>query len=221
MHKFGYKAIQNLSEITHILMGGNFLAEPDVLVLCARKKKGVYRPIQEWQGGVLCHLSLIDAIIEQAHLRRLGRPYHVMSAGLVQRDAFLDAEGVGYIAHVHLGWPARDGKLLTRPNGALASYQRTLHVRRARAPAPHTFQIDEDSVSEVNRIRERAGIFAWEETMALMVEWGPQRIARIGNSALRSLELERGDASQIQANQLALFDPDFEQWHYIPWSWNG
>lgn len=195
-------------------MSPDFLATPPSFVLCLDDENGNYHPPQEQGGGVPCHLMLTDALIELAQLQRLGTPHHLVSAGLVDRSFFLDSDGLGYIACVHLGWPARDGVLCTRPSGGLAAYYRRVHVSAAAGPPPSTFQIDA-ALDEVNRIRELAGMFAWQETAALTEDWTIKQMERIAARALNMVQVQRGDVSQV--NQIALFDPEFEQWHYVPW----
>jgi hypothetical protein len=202
-----------ISQISHELIPPGFLTFPGAFVLCVHDENGVYHAPRQSRGGVICHLSLIDAVIELAHLRRLGESYHLASAALVDRSAFLDEEGVGYIAHVHLGWPAHDRKLLTRPSGPLASYCRTLHVTSAPSP-PSIFQIHEGILREVTRVRELAGMFAWEETIAQTLDWDLGQMERIAECALTTIEIERGQA--LRMTHIALFDAEFEQWHYVP-----
>ncbi len=136
-----------------------------------------------------------------------------MPAGTIDRDWFLDVDGKGYIAGIHLGWPACEGRLLTRPSGGLASYARWMHHWTESPALPPTFEIDQDVLNVLSRVRECAGLFAWAETNATVLQWSSSRLAHVVQRALTSIEVTCGEAAQ--ANQLAMFDPEFEQWHFV------
>jgi len=202
----------------------DFLGSPEAYVLCETDEKGVCCPLREQDGSVTCHLMFVDALIEFGRARLLGRAVHVASAAVVDRDAFIDADGLGYKANVHLGWPARDGALLTRPSGRLGSWHRTLHARAVDG-LPASFQVGQDCIDEVHRIREVAGMFAWQETNALTVQWPAAKMEHIAERALATINVV--SANTLKPNQLALFDPEFERWHFVPYaqahqrSWRG
>ncbi|CAE6851159.1 hypothetical protein R75461_07476 [Paraburkholderia nemoris] len=161
--------------------------------------------------AVLCFLSPFDALIEVAHFTRLGQAYHAVSASEIGRERFLRASRQELIACLHLGWSACDGKILVRPRLEPHRYIRTLHqgIR-----IPLSFEVDEESIRAVDWLYERAGLFAWRETIGAFRNWSDRSVAEVIDHALRSMMLTPGFPSSC--NQIALFDPEFAQWHFVP-----
>jgi hypothetical protein len=162
--------------------------------------------------AILCYLSPVDALIDTLRFKQIGQMCDVTPAYLVPPAAFRDIDGQGLIAHVHLGWPVAYGKLLLRPSGTLARYAKTMHhsVRE-----PLRFEFDETVLAEMTRLHELAGLFAWRDTLDQMRrDWQPTQLIRAAARALSSIELEENEASR--AGQIALFDPETQQWHFVP-----
>jgi len=160
---------------------------------------------------IVCFASLVDALIEVARFSQLGQQFHIHPAQLVQPSAFEDADGLGLIANVHLGWPVLDNKLMLRPRGALARCSREMHHHLQN---PSTFEFDPIVLGEIARLHEQAGLFAWRETLDCVRDWEIDDLARVVVQALTSIEFIHGDPSQC--HQVALFDPEAGQWHFVP-----
>lgn len=195
-----------------------FFAELPAYVLTFQDEEGDTRAVTEkveLGRAITCYLSAVDALIEVAQLNQVGgRQYAVMPAQVVSADAWRDADGQGLIANVHLGWPVMNGQLLLRPAGALGGYGRMMHhlVRE-----PLRFEFDEMVLAEVTRLHEWAGLFAWRETLEVVRAWKPARVGRVVAHALASIGTARGNVTQCA--QVALFDPESGQWHFVPrWS---
>jgi hypothetical protein len=191
-----------------------FFSELPAFVLTFQDKDGGTRIATEKAvcgPAILCYLSLVDALIEVLQFSRIGQHFKVMPAQLVPSEAFRDSDGRGLIADVHLGWPVVDGQILLRPGGALGGCTRMMHHW---AREPLSFEFDEIVLAEVTRLHEWAGLFAWRETLDHVRGWEPDRLGRVVAHALTSIELTRGDVTQCR--QVALFDPEIEQWHFVP-----
>ena len=102
------------------------------------------------------------------------------------------------------------------PGGEPGRYTRTLHQE---AGARLAFEVDEASLDEGDRLYESAGLFAWRETLLEFSNWNAPRIAQVIDRALRSMRLTPG--SPLSCNQLALFDPEFGQWNFVPFDGEG
>ncbi len=76
------------------------------------------------------------------------------------------------------------------------------------------FEVDDLTLAAFSRIRESAGLYAWQEAARNVLNWSRSRQQTVVERALDSISLLRSDASGC--NQLALFDPEFEQWHFVP-----
>ncbi len=74
---------------------------------------------------------------------------------------------------------------------------------------PPQFEVDEFILAEYVGYRERAGLFAWQETAADFLRWPEERRYELAERALASIELTHGTAQDC--NEIALYDPEFEQ----------
>ncbi|SEB00754.1 hypothetical protein [Paraburkholderia sartisoli] len=163
--------------------------------------------------AVTCFLSPFDAVIEAAHYTRHGWPHQVMAASQFEEGLFREHDGHGLIADIHLGWPAIDGRILARPGGA---FGRCCQVMHHWALDRSGFEVDEIMLAEYTRFRELAGLYAWQETARNIPNWTGLRRQVIAEQAMDSLELTHGDPKDCR--QLALFDPEFQQWHFVPYA---
>ncbi|QQC67348.1 hypothetical protein [Paraburkholderia ginsengisoli] len=163
--------------------------------------------------AVVCFLSSFDAMIEAAHAAICGWFYDVLPASDVDWRVFRDADRLGLIADVHLGWPWFDSGILVRPSGRPARVSRLMHHW---ARVPLTFEVNPVILAEYSRIRELAGLFAWQETHRELLNWDSQRLHQVAGRALGLIELKHGDPNACR--QIAVFDPEFEQWHWVPFS---
>lgn len=191
-----------------------FFAELPAYVLTFYDKEGDMRIVTEKVGlgrAITCYLSPVDALIEVLQLSQIGKQYKVMPAQLVPADLWRDADGKGFIANVHLGWPVLDGRLLLRPGGALAGYGRMMHHW---AREPLRFEFDEVVLADVTRLHEWAGLFAWRETLDHVCAWKPGTVGRVVARALTSISMAGDDATKC--GHVALFDPESGQWHFVP-----
>ncbi|MGA4249688.1 hypothetical protein ACI2SX_24440 [Ralstonia nicotianae] len=59
---------------------------------------------------------------------------------------------------------------MLRFTGRLATYPRALTSSQAAAPSPPLLQVDKDSLAVFSRLRELAGLFAWSETIAQILQ---------------------------------------------------
>jgi hypothetical protein len=81
---------------------------------------------------------------------------------------------------------------------------------------PAEFEVDGIVLAEYSRIRELAGLYAWQETAADFLGWSDACRWAIAQRAIESIELMHGEPKDCK--QLALFDPEFEQWHFVPYA---
>ena len=163
--------------------------------------------------AVTCFLSSFDAIIEATHLARNGRSYRVMAASDIDENLFCDSDEQGLIADIHVGWSACDGRIITRPSGA---FSRSCTVMHHWAAVPPRFEVDGLMLAEYSRCRELAGLYAWQETADNIRWWPEARCRTVAERALASIELMHGKAQDVR--QIALYDPECEQWHFVPYA---
>lgn len=79
--------------------------------------------------------------------------------------------------------------------------------------------IDSGTWAALNQLHERAGLFAWCDTLQIVHQWFAEPAAaepalQRSVTALEAIEsivvpVDRGE-------QVALFDPESGQWHFVP-----
>ncbi|WP_157766743.1 hypothetical protein, partial [Caballeronia sordidicola] len=163
--------------------------------------------------AITCFLSPFDAMIEAAQLARSGQSCRVMPASDVEKNLFCDADERGLLADIVMGWTACNKQIITRPGGA---FGRSATVMHHWAVYPSQFEVDEFILAEYVGYRERAGLFAWQETAAGFLRWPDERRYELAERALASTELTHGTAQDC--DEIALYDPEFEQWHFVPYT---
>lgn len=168
--------------------------------------------ITEHGPVVLTFASLFDIVVELTYRLRLGGTYIYESASELDPELFRAKGGTGFITDVRLGWPARDGQILLRRNGAFAGCSRLMWHPE---PDGLAFEFDTNILDEYSRLREMAGLYAWQETDAeIRRTWSERRVLALAERAVKLVEVIGG--SRTDWNQLAFFDPEFEQWHFVP-----
>jgi hypothetical protein len=157
-----------------------------------------------------CYLSPMDAAIDALVGSR--SEMEVRSATSINCQMFRNAEGKALVADIRLGWPVIDGKIALRPDNTLGTYSRALY---AESPGLSMLEVNDSVLAEADWLHEQAGLFAWRETCKGLRSWPQTRFAKVALDAVRSIQTCRSsDCSQVR--QIALFDPEFERWHFVP-----
>ncbi|WP_126878316.1 hypothetical protein [Paraburkholderia kururiensis] len=76
------------------------------------------------------------------------------------------------------------------------------------------FGFDRDILHEMDRLHESAGGFAWRETLQDVSTWDSIRARRVVDRALGLIDVV--SAEDTRCDEVALFDPEFQQWHFVP-----
>jgi hypothetical protein len=84
------------------------------------------------------------------------------------------------------------------------------------AREPVEFEVDPYAFEVFDGIYEQAGLYAWRETVGQIENWTEARRDLAVERAIWSMPVTHVDASAC--NQLALVDPEFEQWHFVPFT---
>lgn len=193
------------------------LTDPPVFILAARNGPGRLCIVTSPTGvgdAPLCFLSPFDTLIESAYLGS-GRCLDTLLSSHVNWPLFDDGTRRAYIGHLHLGWPARGGRILLRPSGELAGFRQGVYKLQPEGQAPGAFEIDPRTLAQVDHLYEQAGLFAWRETVWDIIFWDDDRVRRALECALRTMVVLPA-SGDLSCDQLALFDPEFGQWHFVP-----
>ncbi|WP_233864000.1 hypothetical protein [Paraburkholderia adhaesiva] len=164
-------------------------------------------------SAIRCFLSPIDAIIGAAGLAHRDEHYAVLAAADLPPAAFLERGSADYHASLHVAWSARDGQVLLHVDGAPAEQFTLLHQ-----PFQETggFEVSADALAALDRLYDRAGLFAWRETLVEVSRWDRPRLEGICNQIAGTLRESGCREPGVRGNQLALFDPESCCWHFVP-----
>lgn len=171
--------------------------------------------ITEGGRAIACYLSFVHALIDVAYRSSQGAHYLVREACTVDPGVFANAQGPGLIAQLRLAWPANNRKVVLAQDGNSATCARLLFQGRI-AGSPLRFEVDDESMGYIDRLYERAGLFAWRETRDEVSRWNLARQKRMLERALVSMEVTQ--ARLEDCREVALFDPEFGQWHFVPYA---
>ena len=181
-------------------------ARDDVVVACSNL--GPIKTIDAF-------LSPLDAWLSASYMLTPGKPYQVMWASSFDPREFVRDHNGNLHVSIHLGWGARDGKLLTKSNGSLVAYGLPQSSEVAPADANQIdFVFDDEGTETLDKVLELCGLGNYQETLHAMRGWTKKRIDQIGAIAVDKMgitEMEGDDG----ATHLAVFDPEAEQWHFI------
>ncbi|CAD6526951.1 hypothetical protein LMG27952_01976 [Paraburkholderia hiiakae] len=162
-----------------------------------------------------CYANSVTALVDAIQMERAGRPgFGCGDAGTFDRHLFHSRDGKSLIANVRIGWPVHRRKIILRPGLGFATITKRLRQRVPDDGAPLSFEVDEDAFAWLDAIHERAGLYAWRETARAALSWNADRMTKAALRALESIEVTVCDASRC--DEVALFDPESEQWHFVP-----
>lgn len=118
------------------------------------------------------------------------------------------------VASLHLAWPTQNRRLMMRPSGTPCQYLRSL-VLVPTPSAPCTFEVDDSSLAIVDRLHESGGLFSWREIYDTPWSWDPAGLYKLAERAVRSAQAFVHPGGAIDNCEFGLFDPEFEQWHFV------
>ncbi|WP_165092923.1 MULTISPECIES: hypothetical protein [unclassified Caballeronia] len=164
---------------------------------------------------MLTYLSPFDAWIEAAYSSKPGKPYRVIDASTFDPREMVSDLGGRLNVGLHLGWAAFDGKLLAKPSGELVGYMalQTLAV----APADMEdieFTLNAENRKSVDNFHEKAGLFAYSESLEASTNWGEHRLDQEVALAMQNVPATC-KASYADINQIAVYDLEGKQWHFV------
>lgn len=162
-----------------------------------------------------CYVNSVTALVDATQMARAGRPgFGCGDAGTFDRHLFRSRDGKSLVADIRVGWPVRRRKIILRPGLGFASVTKRLRQCLQDGGMPLSFEVNEKTFAWLDAIHERAGLYAWRETARAVHSWTADRVAEVACRALESIEVTVCDATLC--DEVALFDPESEQWHFVP-----
>lgn len=168
--------------------------------------------------------SLFDADLAACRMGRTGGRFYGQRTSLIDPSLFRAPEGAGFALNLHVGWAARDHQVLLGLGGEPMSDCRPLFVHDRAT----TFEVDDCTMKRLDAIYEAAGLFAWRETLDELENWDDGQLkwahARVrrplfegGRCTLHEWgAFDHGGGCREARDQLALFNPETGQWHFVP-----
>jgi hypothetical protein len=193
-----------------------FFIDPQAFILLVESEPGQYQYVTEsWDDNeaLLCFLSPMDAHIEGTFRARPGLEYTIMSTWSLPERLFLGSNGLLAVI-LHLAWSAHEGRLLLGPDGLPRRYCGPL-LKWANEERPITFEVGASALGTLDRMYDRAGLFAWRETFESLWTRAIEDQHKVATQAVRAARVvtPQDDGAATLA---ALFDAEFRQWHFIP-----
>ncbi|MCG5074085.1 hypothetical protein [Paraburkholderia tagetis] len=159
--------------------------------------------------SICAYLSPFDAMLDSVFNSRPGKSYYAVSASDFVPTVFIDDLFGTLRLGIHLGWPARDGKLIARPNGKPMTFEKTLqwnvNLEHSRSIE---VSIEQRIVDCIARLHESAGLPAYRNVIDDFKAWPRARKDAVVARAL--LQLGKLQSSGTDFNQVALYDPEKE-----------
>jgi hypothetical protein len=167
------------------------------------------------EGKAICaFLSPIDAMLEAVCSSKPGKRFEAIPARKFEPSIFIQDHQGRLALDVHLGWPARDGQLIARPSGKPASCAAYHEMQVPPEHASHiVFTLQDDTLTAMDQLFQSAGLFAYKETFATVHNWPRARRDKVVTHAIRKAWPLAPAGTEL--NQVALFDPEAEQWHFV------
>jgi hypothetical protein len=157
------------------------------------------------KSAVRCFLSFSDAVLFAGASRA--------TAGLVVAPAKAAQFGIEafrsddeYLAILHVGWAAHQGRLLVSQDGVFVTVGLPLR-QSASSPAP-SFEVDDRTLAMVGGLYEYVGMFAWREMLEAHEDETVFRRALDGIAIAQS--------GTVEQDQYAFFNSDSGEWHFLP-----
>jgi hypothetical protein len=196
--------------------GHVFHTDPAMFVLVTYKpKSGVPNYVQ-----VLCYptppgdamltfLSPFDAWIEAIYSSKPGKLYRVIDATTFDPSELIANSSDQLNVGLHMGWAACDGKLLAKKNGELVGYMMLQTLKE-----DIVFTLSAENRKSVDLFHEKAGLFAYAETLESSMKWDDQRLDQEVSLAMQNVPATC-EASAPDINQIAVYDLEGKQWHFV------
>ncbi len=181
----------------------------DCQVLCEQQPDPSGQP----HAVMVVYLSPLDACFDAAWCGLQMGQYQVVPATGFEPQALV-GNGAGPLRYcLHLAWGARDGALAVRRQGALVR----LSVAREAVvwPGIETVRLalGQDALTSYQRLWEGAGLFAYAESQRAILACSDRQRAAHASRAIDRIPATVAAGEGI--NQLALYDVEAAQWHFV------
>lgn len=165
--------------------------------------------------AITAYLSPLNAMIDATLMSEPGRIYHAICAHEFDPSVFVrDHENQLKLA-IQIGWTATRNGLIERPLGGIASYAflQSQWIPSS-SPSPIELSVDEHILRAHELSHEHAGLFAHAEATRHFLQLDPRKQNQIVTGAIQ--RIHRSEAANEDWDQLALYDHEMGDWHFVP-----
>lgn len=163
--------------------------------------------------AMVVYLSPFEASLDALWLGLSPEAYRVLPASAFSPDELI-ARHHGYLPYcLHVAWGAHDGCLAVRAQGGPVRLSSAKVARVSERIDTITLDIGLADLECAARLWECAGLFARCETDARLLRLSPSERHRHAARAIDRVPATAAPGQEI--NQLALYDAEAAQWHFI------
>ena len=158
-----------------------------------------------------CYLSPFDALLDVMRCERGS--IQVLQVTDLTPDALTGRASERASIFLHAAWRARDGRILVRPDGAPDTVAFGIPRPQSWDEMAAPF---EATVRLMDAVHEQAGLFAWREPLQAFFTSDANALQAMAQRAWREVPVMQVDHADPDFDQFAVFDPEFQQWHFVP-----
>jgi hypothetical protein len=162
---------------------------------------------KDGQAFIQIFISPIDAFTGSIHV--LESPSVVRIVPLRSVDNLFHK---GLRPCLHLAWKARQGRLLLNADGRLLPVTHDLILK----PGEPNITPSQTDLLTFELVREMAGLYAWKDAVHEFALWAPNQRDQAIRKAAEGMKAGIMDDGAEEYDQLAVYDPEFMQWHFVP-----
>ena len=166
--------------------------------------------------SIVAFLSPINAMIDAAYAAKPPTKFyqHIPIQTFDPREFINDYDGTLRFAF-HCGYAAYEEKIAIRKNGGLGGMVLLqTEVIQKNDINSIDFKVDGEILEAIKRTYGYAGLFAYQETFTHVGRWTEQRCQQEVYAAIQTVGTTVDPS--VEFNQIAIYDPEFRQWHFVP-----
>lgn len=199
--------------------------DPPVFVLTSSTPMDVSSVLADrsrFGPAVRCFLSPFDALLDMVFLQRKDSDTveAVLQSSRLPAGIFYSGRFRQRPLTVHVAWLAHENRLVAHYGGHLIRAARDQAARWRLSPRYRpVMAIETETWAVIDRLHERAGLFAWRDTLQIARRWLASPAVEEGSLRRAVAALDAADPIVVPAGtaqQLALYDPEAGCWHSVP-----
>lgn len=165
--------------------------------------------------GIMCYLSLVDAMIDLQGRNKAGRFYEIRPLEAIDPQIFLDQHKGWLTVFLVYGFAAEHGKVWGDEGGQPVPFGKMLHFQLGtdNEAKQFTLEFGGELAQWLARLHERAEIYDHADTHCDLEQMSHDELDRCAKEAVRRMpQAPRGTGAVLQC---ALYDPLEQEWRFV------